>query len=144
MSTDGRNILPKGSVDDIHRLENGRAMLFLAGEAIDKFANYEDEEEKGRLVHLPLTVGDKVYAVYENDDLTEYEVASITFTDTVPPLDSTNLSSIDIVFHCVASAKYSFDSIDVSPEDFGKSVFFTMEEAIKQTRSFGDTKEQEI
>ena len=110
--SDGRNILPKGSVDDIHRLENGRAMLFLAGEAIDKFANYEDEEEKGRLIHLPLAIGDKVYAVHENGDLLEYKVISIEVKNHSYPMKPMNFSFNSMMFHCATYDNYleSFQS----------------------------------
>lgn len=35
----------------------------IGGEAIDKFAHYEDLEEQGRLIELPCKIGEKVYEV---------------------------------------------------------------------------------
>lgn len=36
---------------------------YLAGEAIDKLADYEDAEEQGLLLRLPCKVGDKIYQI---------------------------------------------------------------------------------
>lgn len=54
---DGRNILRKG-ISDVFHVGVGR---FFEGEAIDRLAEYEGLEEKGRLLKLPCVVGDKVW-----------------------------------------------------------------------------------
>lgn len=57
----GRNILRKG-ISDIFHVGFGR---FFSGEAIGKLAEYEDLEEQGKLLKLPVPVGSLVYEPYQ-------------------------------------------------------------------------------
>lgn len=50
---DGRNILPQDRIEDVHKIENGKALRFMVGEPIDKLADFEDAEDRGLLIHLP-------------------------------------------------------------------------------------------
>lgn len=67
---DGRNILRKG-ITDIFHVGFGR---FFEGEAIDKLAEYEDLEEQGKLLKLPVAVGTWVYEVYQFMDEGAWEI----------------------------------------------------------------------
>lgn len=60
--TDRRNVL-RGHHDEIFNPEYGH---FIAGEAVDKLAEYEDLEEQGLLLRLPCNIGDTVYVIAPN------------------------------------------------------------------------------
>lgn len=81
------------------------------GEVINKLAEYEDLEEKGLLIKLPCKVGDTVWVIYANGDLSEQKVEYI----------SKNIHSKEwnIGFH-IGQIPFS---------NFGKTVFLTEEEA---------------
>ncbi len=42
---DGRYILPKEYIEDVHKIENGKTILFITGNPIDKLAYYENVAE---------------------------------------------------------------------------------------------------
>lgn len=62
---DGRYILPKEYIEDVHKIENGKSTLFITGNPIDKLAEYENAEENEMLVHLPCKYGDEVWFIDE-------------------------------------------------------------------------------
>lgn len=59
---DGRNII-RGHYEEIFNPKYG---YFIAGEAVDKLAEYENAEEQGLLLRLPCRVGDMVYVIALN------------------------------------------------------------------------------
>jgi hypothetical protein len=81
--------------------------------AIDRLAEYEDDEENGKIVRLPCKVGDKVYVI------------------------------ADGVWHCQEVWQFRYDSyglfvktVGVYPYDFewGETAFLTREEAEKKLK----------
>lgn len=96
--------------------------------AIAKLAEYEDLEEQGKLLKLPYALND---AVYYLDDITPFEEMPIegrisgfrvTWCGTIVIHITTNFDDDG----CLADRK---GDIDVTEEDFGKTVFLTIEEA---------------
>lgn len=107
---------------------------FLIGDAVDKLAKYEDDEEAGRLIQLPCKVGDKIYKIKEfvYSDICEgcefyYEGGMGDFPEcnktpygSRPPKCMTideRIADKDYIFHCL---EYDL---------FGRFVFLTREEA---------------
>ncbi len=84
----------------------GTAELLL--QLAEKLAEYENLEEQGKLLKLPCTVGDKIYTVYSDK--------KGSFTE--------ELEVLEISTHRVWTDSSYFDY-----DDFGKTVFFTREEA---------------
>ena len=80
--------------------------------ACEKLAEFEDQQESGRLIELPCKVGDTLYFPYINTILER---------------------SVDVinVYRCVIRIHLMNTSIFVQPEDFGKTVFSTKEEAME-------------
>lgn len=83
-------------------------------EAIKKLAHYEDIEEQGRMIELPCAVGDILYGSNE-----EFVIKEISYWE-----DDCDLYSLNIK---IEDWKENFEIID--PEDIGKTVFRTKEEA---------------
>lgn len=96
--------------------------------AMEKLAEYEDLEEQGKLMKLPYALNDAVYYI---DDITPFEEMPIegrisgfrvTWCGTIVIHITTNFYDGG----CLADRK---GDIDVTEEDFGKTVFTTREEA---------------
>lgn len=90
---------------------------------MERLAEYEDLEEQGKLLKLPCSVGDVVYADSIVYGILRYEVCSIEIGDTIR-------------YHCVAYSKAfqdfpreCLDEMELDISDFGKTVFFAPEEA---------------
>ena len=77
---------------------------------MEKLADYEDAEEEGRLVILPCKVGDTVYFLILGKIIEKQVFSIVTFSN----------SSI---IYCSGTSEY------FRPEQFGKTVFLTREEA---------------
>ena len=92
----------------------------------DKLASYEDAEEQGLLLRLPCKVGDTVYLVgtYRNSSIGEMGVEDILFRD-----DTVYIGLIDVTDSDYTETVYA--------SDFGKTVFFTKEEAEKALVDMG-------
>lgn len=105
----------KDSEQDIY--SDYRNTLACVQEAFKKLAEYEDAEEQGLLVKLPCKTGDTLYDIYEfienrcSPDITEYKAKSIE------------------VGEDKKGRWFCIDSTIFRPEDFGKTVFLTREEA---------------
>lgn len=90
------------------------------GAVIDKLADYEDAEEQGRLVRLPVKIGQKVYIVMNlsvgiEPWIEETTVCAVTFKDSHYP-----------------RYVWSFSTETTEPfhkSDIGKRVFLTRAEA---------------
>lgn len=70
--------------------------------------HYKKLEEQGRLIELPCKVGDTVYEIFDGE-IYEYKSHEIT-------LDSYN-------------KRFCYDSLNISLDDIGKTIFITREEA---------------
>ena len=97
------------------RTEEGRAIPRMElrhnghQRCMDRLAEYEDLEEQGRLPKLPCNIGDFVFAINKNKFIELHRIVSIEIAD-------------DGIY-CKSDCR--FCRID----DFGKTVFFTKEEA---------------
>lgn len=84
-------------------------------DALNKLAEYEDVEEAGRLAILPCKIGDTVFMI-DDDGLHEYDVVGFAIENynIIVELWGTSIS---------VTKKW------VNAKEFGKTVFFTPEEA---------------
>ena len=91
----------------------------IGGEAIDKFAHYEDLEEQGRLIELPCKVGDTVYFI------------KFAFSVAKSPITAEILSIKIIDGEMIYTAITQDNSIvrKFKSDAIGKTVFFTKSEA---------------
>ena len=94
------------------------------GEHIDKLAEYEDLEEQGLLLLLPVKAGDTVYRyVEEKGCVLEYTVWNIS-------MSAYESGGIDIVIEgCAESEDEVEDEFSLSLIDFKKEFFNTRAEA---------------
>ena len=124
---DGRNILRKG-IADIFHVGFGR---FFEGDSVDKLAEYEDLEEKGKLLKLPCTVDDTVFYLFPNDDrkwyIDEMKVCFISMQESQRErmICDIRLENNDVKAYA-------------SLCDFGKMVFLTREEAEAALKEMGE------
>lgn len=81
--------------------------------AVKRLAEFENAEEKGLLVHLPCKVGDTVYVV-DGKHIVECKVYNIT---TNIHMDNKHES------------EYYWKGFEIKNNEFGKTVFFSPEEA---------------
>lgn len=95
----------------------------LTDEDVDKWEEYKQLEEQGRLVKLPCKVGDVVYAYCDEFGILEYEVDSIVIDKHITYQCSAYSEPIgDCPSECL-------DEIEPDIADFGKTVFLTKSEA---------------
>ena len=80
---------------------------------IDKLARYEDAEEQGRLIILPNKIGDHVFLAYRGR-VEELEIENVT----------------DNMFY-TRNVETDDRSVNIHPNDFGRFIFQTREEAEK-------------
>lgn len=96
--------------------------------AIKKLSDYEDLKEQGKLLKLPYALNDTVYYLDEFTPFEEMPIEGrisgfrITWCGTIVIYITTNFNDNG----CLADRK---GDIDVTEEDFGKTVFITREEA---------------
>lgn len=83
-----------------------------------KLAHYEDLEESGRLVVLPCEVGDYIYDISEFTDRNEH-----------PEMIVVRAYYIELSLDADGEINYCIAGYDYKKEDFGKTVFRTIEEA---------------
>lgn len=84
---------------------------------ICEFKKILNLERKGKLLELPVAVGDTVYAYCSQFGLLEYTVDCIVVEESV-------------IFQCSSYSEFEcLDQIEPNISDFGKTVFLTREEA---------------
>lgn len=101
---------------------------------IKKLATYEDLEEQGFLVRLPCKVGDTVWVVTSPINVFDYDKYD---GDAEYEVYESFLSSVSYYvsgeqFRIYAKVTNSFIAAYFRECDFGKSIFFTREEAEKK------------
>lgn len=97
--------------------------LFIKKEDAEKFAEWKNAEEQGRLLKLPCAVGDTVYAYCSEFGILEYEVDNIVISKDITYQCSSYSGPVgDCLSECL-------DEIEPDISDFGKTVFLTIEEA---------------
>lgn len=119
---DGRNILRKG-ITDIFHVGFGR---FFEGEAVDKLAEYEDLEEQGKLLKLPVAVGDMVYHLCAFSS-GESEIIEMKVCCVEPCGAIRNHKGVCEIWNVYAETDYTKGYFKFF--DFGKTVFLTRPEA---------------
>lgn len=102
--------------------------------AIKKLADYEDLEDQGLLVRLPCKVGDTVWVVTSPINVFDYDKYD---GDAEYEVYESFLSSVSYYasgeqFRIYAKVTNSFIAAYFRECDFGKSIFFTREEAEKK------------
>lgn len=100
----------------------------LTDEAVDKWEEYKQLEEQGRLIKLPCKVGDTVY-VPTRDFISELRIAHIT------------ISKNNTFFHWMLNAGIYPNLDGFSVDKIGKTVFLTKAEAgarLKELRRNND------
>ena len=86
--------------------------------AVSALEGYEDAEEQGRLVRLPCKVGDTVYCICNNGHILTQTVTGFVFQN----------GEWKVAVYNINNHGYRNDHY-ISFEDFGKTAFFTCEEA---------------
>ena len=103
----------------INTLRTGVSVL----SAINKLTDYENKEEKGLLLKLPCKVGDTVYAYCSEFGILSYTVDCIVIDEHITYQCSAYSEPIgDCQSECL-------DEIEPDIADFGKTVFFSREQA---------------
>ena len=102
--------------------------------ALEKLATYEDLEEQGLLVRLPCKVGDTVWVVTSPINVFDYDKYD---GDAEYEVYESFLSSVSYYasgeqFRIYAKVTNSFIAAYFRECDFGKSIFFTREDAEKK------------
>lgn len=102
--------------------------------AIEKLATYEDLEKQGLLVRLPCKVGDTVWVVTSPINVFDYDKYD---GDAEYEVYESFLSSVSYYasgeqFRIYAKVTNSFIAAYFRECDFGKSIFFTREEAVNK------------
>lgn len=97
-------------------INNALKSRLLTDEAVDKWEEYKQLEEQGRLIKLPCKVGDTVY-VPTRDFISELRIAHIT------------ISKNNTFFHWMLNAGIYPNLDGFSVDKIGKTVFFTKSEA---------------
>lgn len=85
-------------------------------EILNKLAEYQDLEEKGKLMKLPCAVGDKIYIIYSGKNSFSIEEAAVEE---------------------VSTQRIWIDSNYFDYDDFGKTIFLTKsaaEHALKEVK----------
>nr|DAW23486.1 MAG TPA: hypothetical protein [Caudoviricetes sp.] len=100
----------------INMANNALKSRLLTDEAVDKWEEYKQLEEQGRLIKLPCKVGDTVY-VPTRDFISELRIAHIT------------ISKNNTFFHWMLNAGIYPNLDGFSVDKIGKTVFFTKSEA---------------
>jgi hypothetical protein len=96
----------------------------------NRLAEYEDDEESGKIVRLPCKVGDTVYIPWAYDG-----VCSIAFFTVKYIIFSHGKAYIRTYFDTDDTGFYNqFNGGQFDFSDFGKTVFLTREEAEKRLK----------
>lgn len=91
----------------------------------EKLAKYEDAEEQGLLLKPPCKIGDPVW-VFTNNKILEYKVARLI-------IDISGLKYIQAVKEVMGEDFWC----NITLEEIGKTVFFTMEDAEQKKEEQG-------
>ena len=111
---DGRNII-RCHHDEIFNPKYGH---FIAGEAVDKLAEYEDAEEQGLLLRLPCRVGSTLYQpIYQS--INEYKVIGLCF----------DIHHNKWMYEVAYEVGFEWHKTVCDFNYIGKTVFLTKEEA---------------
>lgn len=89
------------------------------GDAIDRFAHYEDLEEQGRLVELPVAVGANIYNIF------------------IPDVGRMRDGSIVQGIPRITTGVFNWDNIGYVRKLWGKRVFATKQEAVLELERCG-------
>lgn len=104
------------------------------GRCCNKLAEYEDAEEQGLLVRLPCKVGDTVWVVTSPINVFDYDKydGDVEYEVYESFLSSVSYYASGEQFRIYAKVTNSFIAAYFRECDFGKSIFFTREEAEKK------------
>ena len=106
---------------DVMRWNLGeKKIVTVTGDAVEKFAAYEEAEEKGRLLRLPCNVGDVVFK-----PVTRYYKGMQRIDE--PHIFTLVVEKIQITSDGITFSTKSCDSFTL--EDIGNTIFMTQEEA---------------
>ncbi len=119
---DGRNILRNGIADVFH-IRFGR---FFEGDAIDKFAEYEDLEEQGLILKIPCKAGDTLYKIYKRP--TKCSVHG-QYRDDYSCFDCEEKKCDSSYEWSMYKCKTTIKDIVCIMDEIGKTVFLTQSEA---------------
>lgn len=92
--------------------------LFYDDEEAKKFVEWKNAEEQGLLLKLPCKVGDTVYVKMQSGEYAEAEVRDFTYFLTCG--------------FCIVVTSDKFDKCNIPFTEFGKTVFFTIDDETKQ------------
>ena len=96
--------------------------IIYIGSVADKLAEYEDLEEQGKLLKLPCAAGDTVY--YSDNEY--YFTVLPVKVDEIAVMESNVILYKCLLFDGNGDVETQFD---FDKDDFGKTAFFTREEA---------------
>ena len=116
---DGRNII-RGHHDEIFNPKYGH---FIAGEAVDKLAEYEDAEEQGLLLRLPVAEGAEVFVIDFIYECKHQFNCPVTFREY--RCEEGEFCEHQYKKHIVKSARFNYAMM----KKLGETVFLTREEA---------------
>lgn len=95
----------------------GTANCKTVREMIKKLADYEDAEEQGLLLRLPVKIGEKLFTVEKFSNIAKSAICEYTF-------DGIEKDGLRLMYKGRKEDVYVFDI-----EEIGKTVFLTKEEA---------------
>lgn len=107
--------------------ETWRLVDYGNGEPIERLAHYEELQEQVRLLKLPCAVGDEVWYISERLEKQGRKKIEVSFVDN-GTVDNITLGHAMIPQITVCNGENIWITFD-EPEDFGKTVFLTQEEA---------------
>ena len=116
---DGRNII-RCHHDEIFNPKYGH---FIAGEAVDKLAEYEDAEEQGLLLRLPVAEGAEVFVIDFIYECKHQFNCPVTFREY--RCEEGEFCEHQYKKHIVKSARFNYAMM----KKLGETVFLTREEA---------------
>ena len=116
---DGRNII-RCHHDEIFNPKYGH---FIAGEAVDKLAEYEDAEELGLLLRLPVAEGAEVFVIDFIYECKHQFNCPVTFREY--RCEEGEFCEHQYKKHIVKSARFNYAMM----KKLGETVFLTREEA---------------
>lgn len=96
----------------------------------DKLGKFEDAEEKGRLLVLPFSVGDRIYTILDGF-VEEIEIEEIFLGNYIKNGEKSNLQA----YFVYVRDDCPFTRGDFMLSDIGKSIFLTEAEAEKVIQS---------
>lgn len=120
----------------IDMANNTSKSQLLTDKDVDKWDEYNQLDEQGRLIKLPCKVGDVVYTYCGEFGILEYEVDSIVIDKHITYQCSAYSEPIgDCPSECL-------DEIEPGISDFGKTVFLTESEAEEKLKELRDREDE--